>query len=168
MIDGVSSDNTNLVSEPDNNAKVSKNINCKIPDTTNDDTLGIIKTNMENYVRNNKINDTISDAINDAVSDTVNDTVNDTISNAVNDLLSDTVSDTVRQRLILEILQVKNKPGIKNRTLVEIFEVSGVTIKRDMQKIREFVRFVPPQKTGGYYLTTKLKDCLDKNKKFKF
>jgi len=77
----------------------------------------------------------------------------DTVYNTVDDTVNDTVNDTVKGRLAKIILFIAEKPGMKKQELAGKLNVSEVTIKRDMQKIKELVLFKGTQKTGGYFLT---------------
>ncbi len=74
----------------------------------------------------------------------------------------DTVNDTVKKRLVQIILQLQYHPGLRINELAENFNVSEVTIKRDMQKIRPLVEYRGSQKTGGYFLTDYMLSKLDK------
>jgi ATP-dependent DNA helicase RecG len=87
--------------------------------------------------------------------DTVNDTVNrihDTVNDTVN-LLFGTETAAVRQRLKSILQLIYQEPGIRKQALIAATGVSDVTLKRDMQKLKELAVFKGPQKTGGYYLT---------------
>ena len=79
------------------------------------------------------------------------------------DTVNDTVNDTVKKRLVQIILQLQDHPGLRINELTEMFKVSEVTVKRDMQKIRPLVEFKGSQKTGGYFLTDYMLSKLQKN-----
>ncbi|MCF8298516.1 MAG: HTH domain-containing protein, partial [Saprospiraceae bacterium] len=136
-------------------AKKTNNFEDTLIDTVND-TVNKNKNDTVNAV----VSDTVNNVKNDTVSDTVNDTVNNTLCDAVNSSVSNSVGDTVKHRLINIVIRVNNKPGIKKQELVKILGVSEVTIKRDMQKLREIVVFLGTQKTGGYYIRKTLLDRL--------
>jgi hypothetical protein len=91
-------------------------------------------------------------------SDTINDTEN--IDDTVNDTVNDTVSDPIKNRLAQIILYLFRHPGLRTNELAEKFNVSEVTIKRDMQKVRQLVEYRGSQKTGGYFLTDFMKSKL--------
>jgi ATP-dependent DNA helicase RecG len=71
----------------------------------------------------------------------------------VDDTVNDTVNDTVKKRLKQIIHHLRHNPGLRINELAEKYNVSEVTIKRDMQKIRPLVEYKGSQKTGGYFLT---------------
>ena len=81
-----------------------------------------------------------------------------------NSLLSkdDALNDAVKTRLIELVKAVGSVPGMKKKDLAERFKVAPVTIERDLKKIQSLVEFQGPQKTGGYYLTTYMKEQLKK------
>ncbi|ATL49571.1 hypothetical protein COR50_21670 [Chitinophaga caeni] len=79
------------------------------------------------------------------------------------DTVNDTVNDAVKKRLVQIILQLQDHPGLRISELTEMFKVSEVTVKRDMQKIRPLVEFKGSQKTGGYFLTDYMLSKLQKN-----
>lgn len=97
--------------------------------------------------------------------DTVNDTVNidDTVKDTVNDTVNDTVSDPIKKRLVQIILYLFRHPGLRINELADKFNVSEVTIKRDMQKVRQLVEYRGSQKTGGYFLTEFMKSRLTRD-----
>ena len=76
--------------------------------------------------------------------------------------IDDTVNDTVKKRLIQIIRQLNSNPGLRITGLAEKFNVSEITIKRDMQKIRSLAEYRGSQKTGGYFLTAYMLSKLDK------
>ena len=80
----------------------------------------------------------------------------------MNDTVSDTVTDTVKERLVKTILAIIEKPGLKKQELVDLLNVSEVTVKRDMQKIKELVMFEGSQKTGGYFVKDDIKRKIKK------
>jgi len=92
--------------------------------------------------------------------DTISDTVTDTISDTVTATVSDTVSGTVKQRMVEIILGLIKKPGMKSNELAELFGVSEVSIRRNIQKINKLVEFVGAPKSGGYHLTEFMKTKL--------
>lgn len=59
----------------------------------------------------------------------------------VADTVNDTVNDTVTRRLAQIILNIEQDPGLRASGLIEKLNVSKVTIKRDMQKIRNLVEY---------------------------
>lgn len=85
-----------------------------------------------------------SDLIYSIISDTVNDTVNDPI------------NDIVRKRLVELVCHLYNQPGLRVAELASVMKTSGITIKRDMQKIRSIAEYKGSQKLGGYFLTQKI------------
>jgi ATP-dependent DNA helicase RecG len=88
-----------------------------------------------------------------------NDTINDTINE-----LGDTVNDTVKERWGRIIQFIEGKPGIRMQELVDKLNVSEITVKRDIQKLKKLVEFRGPQKTGGYFLTAYLGARLNSKK----
>lgn len=97
-----------------------------------------------------------------------NDTVdikNDTeslsvrIYDAVNDAVNDTVIKKVKLRLVEIIKVLIDTPGLKPSSLSEKLNVSEVTIKRDIQKIKGLVVYKGGQSKGGYFLTS---DAIEK------
>lgn len=82
----------------------------------------------------------------------------------INDTVSDTVNDTVKQRLMKIIMIIIEEPGIRKSELMRKLDVSSITIKRDMQRIRQWVEFIGMQKTGGYFPTEQMKLKLKGNK----
>ena len=85
-----------------------------------------------------------------AADDTINDTVNYT------------VNDTVKSRMVRIILRLQEHPGLRTSELAKNFNMSAITIKRDMQKIRRLVEYKGSQKTGGYFLTDYMLSKLNK------
>ena len=78
----------------------------------------------------------------------IRDTVNDTINEPVNDI--------VRKRLVELVLHIYRQPGLRAPELGSAMNISDVTIRRDMQKIRPLTEFRGSQKSGAYFLTEKL------------
>jgi ATP-dependent DNA helicase RecG len=76
--------------------------------------------------------------------------------------IDDTANDTVKKRLVRIILLLHRKPGLRINELAEKLNVSEVTIKRDMQKVRPLVEYRGSQKTGGYFLTDYMLSKLNK------
>ncbi|HEY0298772.1 MAG TPA: HTH domain-containing protein [Arachidicoccus sp.] len=77
---------------------------------------------------------------------------------------NDTVNDTVKLRLIKIIRQLQTDPGLRIIELTEKFNVSEITIKRDMQRIRPLVEYRSSQKNGGYFLTEFMQTELNSKK----
>jgi hypothetical protein len=104
---------------------------------------------------------TVTAKTDDTISDTISDTVSDTVSDTISDTVSDTISDTVKQRMAGIVRAVFNKPGMKSNEIARIFNMTEVTIRRDLQKISKLVEFVGSQKSGGYQLTVYLKEKIN-------
>lgn len=82
------------------------------------------------------------------------------IDDIVNDIVNDTVSEIIKQRMVRLVLLLLKNPGKKTDHLSSSLGVSRITIIRDIQKISELVHFQGTPKTGGYYLTPKMKQKL--------
>lgn len=65
----------------------------------------------------------------------------DRIYSIIRDTVNDPINDIVRKRLIELLHHVYRQPGLRAPELASIMNISGVTIKRDMQKIRPLVEF---------------------------
>ena len=88
--------------------------------------------------------------------------INDTVNDIVNDTVNDTVNDIVKRRLVSLILLLHSSQGLRVTELATKLKVSEITIKRDMQKIRQLIEYKGSQKTGGYFLTELMQSKLGK------
>lgn len=68
--------------------------------------------------------------------------------------INDAVILKIRFRMAKIIKILIDSPGLKPSELSERLDVSEVTIKRDIQKIKKMVVYKGGQKDGGYYLTS--------------
>lgn len=78
------------------------------------------------------------------------------IRDTVNDTVNDPINDIVRKRLVELVLHIYRQPGLRAPELGSAMNISDVTIRRDMQKIRPLAEFRGSQKLGGYFLTEKM------------
>lgn len=94
--------------------------------------------------------------------DTVNDTVVDTVVDTVNDTVNDAVNDAVKFRLIDEIKTIIQMGNIRLPDIIKSFGIERAQAQRDMKLLKEigFVEFQGSPKTGGYYLTEKMKKII--------
>ncbi len=78
----------------------------------------------------------------------------DRIIGVLDETVVDTVTEKVKFRLAQIIEGLITSPGLKPGNLAKKLDVSEVTIKRDIQKIKDLVEYKGGQKTGGYYLSS--------------
>ncbi|MGB3152865.1 MAG: RNA-binding domain-containing protein [Maribacter sp.] len=74
------------------------------------------------------------------------------------------VAGGVKERLVLIVSKIYNKPGIKAVELQENFEVSERTILSDLKRLQDYLDYKGSKKTGGYYLKNSIKEVLDTEK----
>ncbi len=95
----------------------------------------------------------------DGLSDGLSDGVNRIVFDGVDDGVIDGVSDGVKKELIKIVKLLKDKEGINTDDIVEHISKSKPTVERYLKTARdlEMVIFTGSSKTGGYYLTGKVK-----------
>lgn len=103
-----------------------------------------------------KSNDTILDIVND----TVNDGVNSLIDDGVNDGVIDVVNDGVRKEVIRLTILILTNEGAKAPYIVANSGKSKPTIERYLRIAKKvgIIEFKGAPKTGGYFLTPKMKE----------
>ena len=104
-------------------------------------------------------NDGVNDCVNDGVSDGVSDGVNRLIDDGVNDGLIDGVSDGVKVEIIKIVELILTKEGANALDIATKRGKSKPTIERYLRTAKEvgIIEFKGASKTGGYYLSTKMK-----------
>lgn len=105
-----------------------------------------------------------NDGVSDGVDDGVSDGVNRIVADGVDDGVIDGLSDGVKKELIEIIKLLKNEEGINTDDIVEHIGKSKPTVERYLKTARdlEMVIFKGASKTGGYYLTVKIKKYMAK------
>lgn len=103
-----------------------------------------------------KSNDTKLDAVND----TVNDSVNSLIDDGVNDGVIDGVNDGVRKEVIRLTILILTNEGAKTLNIAAKRGKSKPTIERYLRIAKKvgIIEFKGAPKTGGYFLTPKMKE----------
>jgi ATP-dependent DNA helicase RecG len=103
---------------------------------------------------------------NDGVSDGISDGVNRIVSDGISDGVIDGVSDGVRKELIKIVTLLKDQEGINTDDIVEHISKSKPTVERYLKTARDLkiVTFTGASKTGGYYLTEKVKKHITNKK----
>ncbi|SEM27303.1 hypothetical protein SAMN05216436_10364 [bacterium A37T11] len=94
------------------------------------------------------------------ITDTVTDTVT-LVADKINELLENQVSKQVGERLARIVLLVRKHPGMRSNSIAKKIAASEVSIRRDMQKLKDIVSFSGAPRSGGYYLSKKFEDVLD-------
>ncbi len=111
-----------------------------------------------------KSNDTKLDAVNDTVNDSVNslidDGVNDGVIDGVNDGVIDGVNDGVRKEVIRLTILILTNEGAKTLIIAAKRGKSKPTIERYLRIAKKvgIIEFKGAPKTGGYFLTPKMKE----------
>ncbi|HMP32633.1 MAG TPA: hypothetical protein PKD85_23705, partial [Saprospiraceae bacterium] len=103
--------------------------------------------------------DGVSDGVSDGISDGISDGVNKLIDDGVNDGLIDGVSDGVRVEIIKIVELIIAKEGENALDIATKRGKSKPTIERYLRtaKVVGIIEFNGAPKTGGYYLTRKMK-----------
>ncbi|KXK45877.1 MAG: hypothetical protein FNNCIFGK_00323 [Bacteroidia bacterium] len=103
-----------------------------------------------------------SDGVNDGVNDGVSDGVNRLLDDGVNDGLIEGVSDGVRVEIIKIVELIIAREGANALDIATKRGKSKPTIERYLRTAKEvgIIEFKGAPKTGGYYLTTKMKKQL--------
>ncbi len=112
-------------------------------DTKQESTLHIIEEKKYPYIKNDIVNTNF---------DTLKVLINDTVK----------TNTKITQRFIKILYLLNNTPGLRSNEIAKRMHVSEITIRRDMQKIKELVTFQGAPKNGGYYLTMKGKNIINK------
>jgi len=101
-----------------------------------------------------------NDTIHDTVNDTVNDGVNSLIDDGVNDGVIDGVNDGVRKEVIRLTILILTNEGAKALDIATKRGKSKPTIERYLRIAKKvgIIEFKGAPKTGGYYLTPKIKE----------
>jgi len=96
----------------------------------------------------------------DTINDTVNDGVNSLIDDGVNDGVIDGVNDGVRKEVIRLTILILTNEGAKAPYIVANSGKSKPTIERYLRIAKKvgIIEFKGAPKTGGYYLTPKMKE----------
>jgi len=114
-----------------------------------------------------KVNDGVNDGAtkgNDTIHDTVTDTVTDSakslIDDGVNDGVIDGVNDGVRKEVIRLTILILTNEGAKALDIATKSGKSKPTIERYLRIAKKvgIIEFKGAPKTGGYFLTTKMKE----------
>lgn len=102
------------------------------------------------------------DGVNDGANDGVNDGVNMLIDDGVNDSLIDGVNDGVRNEIIRLTDIIASSEGINTLDLATRRGKSKPTVERYLKlaKLIGVIEFRGAPKTGGYFLTKKMKEKL--------
>lgn len=92
------------------------------------------------------------------LSDAVNDQINDGVNGGVN--------DGVRNEIIGMVAIIMSNEGLKARDIAAKRSKSIRTIERYLKLARQFniIKFTGAPKTGGYYITNKLRDRIENKK----
>ena len=100
-----------------------------------------------------------SDGVGDGVSDGVSDLINDGVSDGVSDGAINGVSDGVKRELINIVHLIINNPGINTKSIAESTNKPKPTIERYIRIAKEtnMIEFQGSSKSGGYYVTEKMK-----------
>ena len=103
-----------------------------------------------------------NDGVNDGVNDGLIDGVNRHIDDGVNDGLIDGVSDGVRVEIIKIVELIMAKEGANALDIATKRGKSKPTIERYLRTAKEvgIIEFKGAPKTGGYYLSTQMRDQL--------
>ena len=133
----------------------------KIPgwkDTTDGVTLTFNGPKALSIKKENTKNDGVSDGVNDGVNDGVSDFINDGISDGV----INSVSDGVKKELLIIVHLINDNPGINTKLIAESTNKPKPTIERYIRIAKEtkMIDFQGSSKTGGYYVTEKMKEKL--------
>ena len=82
--------------------------------------------------------------------------------NTKNDGVSDGVSDGVKRELIFIVHLINNNPGINTKSIAESTNKPKPTIERYLRIAKEtnMIEFQGSSKSGGYYITEKMKEKL--------
>lgn len=106
-----------------------------------------------------KKDDAKSDGVSDGVNDGVSDGVNRLINDGLIDGVSDGVSDGVRVEIIKIVELIMAKEGVNALDIATKRGKSKPTIERYLRTAKEvgIIEFKGAPKTGGYYLSTKMK-----------
>jgi len=91
--------------------------------------------------------------------DGVSDGVNRVVSDGINDGVIDGVSDGVKKELVEIVKLLKDKEGVNTDDVVDHLGKSKPTVERYLRlaKDLEMIVFKGAPKTGGYYLTNRIK-----------
>lgn len=101
-----------------------------------------------------------NDTIHDTVNDTVNDSVKSLIDDGVNDGVIDGVNDGVRKEVIRLTILILTNEGAKALDIATKSGKSKPTIERYLRIAKKvgIIEFKGAPKTGGYFLTPKMKE----------
>jgi len=110
------------------------------------------RINVQNDTEANR-NDTEKGKSDTEKAESDTERIRDRVNEVVGMTVSKNVTEKVKQRLVAIIEVLIKTPGLKPDSLAEKLNVSEVTIKRDVQKIKDLVEYKGGQKTGGYYLS---------------
>jgi len=129
----------------------------KIPgwkDTTDGVTLTFYGPKALSIKKENTKNDGVSDGVSDGVNDFINDGISDGVINGV--------SDGVKRELIFIVHLINNNPGINTKSIAESTNKPKPTIERYLRIAKEtnMIEFQGSSKSGGYYITEKMKEKL--------
>lgn len=105
-------------------------------------------------------NDGVSDGVNDGVSDGVNRLIND----GVNDGIIDGINDGVKMEIIRAVNLILEREGVNASDIAVNRGKSKPTIERYLRIAKKagIIEFRGAPKTGGYYLTEKVKVLIKK------
>jgi len=78
----------------------------------------------------------------------------------------DGINEAVKERLLIEILYVKEKGALKRPEIEKVFGISKATAERDLALLKkaDIIKFTGPPKTGKYLLTEKSKAIFKERK----
>lgn len=102
------------------------------------------------------------DDYNDSLDDGLHDGLNKVLDAAINDGLIDGLSDGIRLELIRIVSILKDNEGINANDIIDATDKSKPTIERylNIAKSAAIVAFIGSRRTGGYYLTDKVKEAI--------
>lgn len=99
------------------------------------------------------------DDFRDDLNEGLNDGINKLLDAAVNDGLIDGISDGIRRELMKVVSLLRDNEGLNANGIIEAMDKSKPTIERylSIAKSAAIVEFTGSRRTGGYYLTDKVK-----------